>query len=209
VTVRRERALGAVAVVSLFLLAALAVWARVAAPAPWEPGLLLAADLPPGPAEDAVNAINTLGNLPVWAVLVAIAAVGVTLVRGLAGAAAVAFSFAADLAAFAVKLLVGRDRPETAATDHFFGPDSFSFPSGHVVRTVALLAILAWLFAPAGSRLRLALAAALVGGLVMGFARVSLGVHWPTDALGGTLLGIGWFAVTALLLGRRSLKSVP
>jgi undecaprenyl-diphosphatase len=60
-----------------------------------------------------------------------------------------------------------------------------------------------WLLAPAGWRLRLAVIGGLIAGTVMGYARVSLGVHWPTDTLGGTLLGLGWFAVTAALVWPR------
>ena len=67
---------------------------------------------------------------------------------------------------------------------------------------MALVGVLAWVLAPPGQRLRLALIGGVIAGLIMGFARVSLGVHWPTDALGGMMLGIVWFAVTALILGR-------
>ena len=135
-------------------------------------------------------------------VLIGASALAVGIRRGVAAGALIALSFAADLAAFAVKIVVERERPETAATEHFFGPDSFAFPSGHVVRAVAFVAVMVWLLAPAGVRARLALASAVLAGLVMGYARVALGVHWPTDALGGILLGVGWFGVTAALVRR-------
>ncbi len=183
--------------------AALAVWARFASPAPWEPPLMTAIALQPGFAGDVVGAINTLGNPPLWAFVIGLAGLATALARGLAGAALVVVSFASDLVAFIVKLLVERERPETAVVEQFLGIDSFAYPSGHVVRAVALAAVLAWLFVPARWRLRAAVGGALIAALVMGYARVSLGVHWPTDALGGLLLGTAWFAITAWIMAKR------
>jgi undecaprenyl-diphosphatase len=194
--------LGWLALLTLLPFLALAAWARVASPAPWEAGIISATALGPGLFGDVVRGLNELGNLPVWATLVAALAVVTWLARGLGPGLLIALSVASDLAAFVVKMIVERPRPDTAAAEQFFGPDSFSFPSGHVVRAVALCAALLWAFAPAHLRLRLAVAAGVVGGLVMGYARVALGVHWPTDALGALLLGLGWFAVVTWLQAR-------
>ncbi|MEA2675976.1 MAG: undecaprenyl-diphosphatase [Chloroflexota bacterium] len=198
-----RRSLLLLAVLTLLPFVALAVWARFASPSPWEPAMLDAIALTQGLFGDVFRAINTLGNLPYWSVLVAILTVGIWLVRGSRAALLVGLSLASDLAAFAVKIVIERQRPETAATEHFFGPDSFSFPSGHVVRAVALVAALAWVLAPAAVRFRLALAAGVTAGVVMGYARVALGVHWPTDALGGALLGLAWFGLTAWAVAPR------
>jgi membrane-associated phospholipid phosphatase len=198
---RRRLVLLALATLGLFV--PLAVWARFYSPAPWELGVLNALAPGPDPWGDFIRLVNSLGNLELWAILVGICSIVIGLLRGFAAAALVALSFASDPAAFAVKILVGRARPETAATEHFFGPDSFSFPSGHVVRAVALAAVVVWLLAPIGLRLRLALGAAVAAWLVMGYARVSLGVHWPTDTIGGALLGMAWFFTTTALLGSR------
>ena len=187
----------------LLALVALAIWARVASPAPWEPPLMTAVALEPGVAGDVIGAINTIGNPPLWAIVVAATALIVALLRGLVGAALVVVSFASDLAAFVVKLLVERERPQTAVVEQFFWIDSFAFPSGHVVRAVALVAVLAWIFVRPSRRLTVAIAGAVVAAVVMGYARVSLGVHWPTDALGGLLLGTTWFAITAWIATRR------
>ena len=191
------------ATVSLALFVLLAIWARFDSPAPWEPGVLAALAMGHDALADLTGAINTLGNLPIWSVLVVALAAVTGWLRGARAALLVLLSLASDLVALGVKILVERPRPETATVEQFFGPDSFAFPSGHVVRTVALVAALAWIFAPPRLRFQLALVGGIVAGLVMGYARVALGVHWPTDALGGILLGIGWFALTAWLLTER------
>jgi undecaprenyl-diphosphatase len=59
-------------------------------------------------------------------------------------------------------------------------PTTFSFPSGHVARVAFLVTALRW---PGG------LSTAIV--LVMALTRVYLAEHWPSDVLGGWLLGYG------------------
>jgi len=195
---RRQLLLIATLAITPFIL--LAIWARLASPAPWEPGVMIALASQPGILGDISGAINTIGNLPLWAVVVALSAIALGVLRGVWAGVLVALSFCSDLAAFAVKLLVERDRPETAAVEQIFGFDSFSFPSGHTVRASALVAVVIWLLAPAKWRVRLALIGGLIAGTVMGYARVSLGVHWPTDTIGGVLLGLSWSSLTIVIV---------
>ncbi|HWH24374.1 MAG TPA: phosphatase PAP2 family protein [Candidatus Limnocylindria bacterium] len=187
------------AAATLLPLLLLAVWARIASPAVWEAPVLGALALAQGGWLDLLRLLNTAGDLPVWAAIVATLAIAVGRLRGLVAGLLVGMTIAADLAAAVIKLLVERSRPEAALVEHFFGGESFAFPSGHVVRAVALVAVLVWLLAPVSIHFRLAVVGAILAGVVMGYARVAVGVHWPTDALGGTLLGLGWFALSVRL----------
>ncbi|MBX5477352.1 MAG: phosphatase PAP2 family protein, partial [Clostridia bacterium] len=62
-----------------------------------------------------------------------------------------------------------------------------AYPSGHMARTTYLLA---WLASDgAGRRRRLWSAVALAFGLAMAVSRVVLAEHWPSEVIGGALLG--------------------
>ena len=71
-------------------------------------------------------------------------------------------------------------------------PDRFSFPSGHATAAMAVALAYGAVF-PTWAPLLLLLAAAV------GFSRVRLGVHYPSDVVAGQLVALG--TVAALLAG--------
>lgn len=107
-----------------------------------------------------------------------------------------------------VKALLARERP--AHPDALLSTDGWAFPSGHsqaaVVTWVMLLLVVGWATVLTGrlARVGSALVAVMVIGLV-GWSRVALGVHWPSDVLGGWALGSAWVlgAAAALTHWRR------
>src|SRR5690242_7102580 len=73
----------------------------------------------------------------------------------------------------------------------------FSFPSGHATMAPLVfgLGLLIWSSPrPRGVRIALLILAGAIA-LLIAFARVYLGVHWPSDVVGGLLLGTGWAAL--------------
>ena len=119
-----------------------------------------------------------------------------------AGLYAVAVMVSAVLASTALKLVFARARPAWQAT--MLDPLSTdSFPSGHVTTTTAFagaIAALAWVFLRRGivRRMVLVLVAAMWAGVCLD--RVFLGRHFPTDVIGGTLLGVGIAALWLVIL---------
>lgn len=81
-------------------------------------------------------------------------------------------------------------RPRPSVFPPFSVEHTYSFPSGHTITAVALYGYLAILLWPEGYRLL----ALLVGSLIpiVGFSRIYLGVHYPSDILGAMALGTLW-----------------
>jgi undecaprenyl-diphosphatase len=83
----------------------------------------------------------------------------------------------------------------------FFGipaPSSYSYPSGHALFAVCFFGTQAWILAArrSGPMARVALwtGAIVIAGLI-GYSRIYLGVHYPTDVIAGYASALVWLTV--------------
>lgn len=110
-------------------------------------------------------------------------------------------------------------RPRLAIPDQTSG---WSYPSGHsgeIGCAMALLVIVTWRQLPKGRWRSLAIAGWVGIGVLVGVSRIVLGAHYPSDVVGGWLLGVLVAYVLAAVLGvvdpgpteqeRRPLSSMP
>jgi membrane-associated phospholipid phosphatase len=96
------------------------------------------------------------------------------------------------------KTIAHRMRPDVVS-DRAYN----SFPSGHVLAATVFAGLLLVLWLPACRRPRQRIilgAAALAWPVLMSIARVYLGSHYPTDVLGGLLLGSAWLCLCLALI---------
>lgn len=102
----------------------------------------------------------------------------------------------AALLAGVIKKLMHRHRPDLWAAA--YPQSSFGFPSGHATESAAIVLTLLLFFAPSKSRPVL-IAASAVFISVVGLCRMYLGLHYPTDILGGWALAAVWVCTLGLL----------
>jgi membrane-associated phospholipid phosphatase len=109
-----------------------------------------------------------------------------------------------------IKLLVERGRPPASLT--LVSEPSYSFPSGHAFVACSFYGLLAY-FVYRTTKNRWArfftmlLTILLIGGI--GFTRIYLGVHWPTDVLASFAAGAAWLTMLITILEiRRKFKGL-
>ena len=144
---------------------------------------------------DVMLAITNFGKGPVTAFLVLILVIAIGIQRA---AAEAAFLLVANLGSWIlspiVKSIFARPRPQPDVVSAITHPQSFAFPSGHSLIAMVFYTSLVLVALQLGRR-KLALWLALLAAIMvptMGFTRVYLGVHYPSDVLAGFALGASW-----------------
>jgi undecaprenyl-diphosphatase len=139
-------------------------------------------------------AMTALGSWPVMTVLALGTCTGTWLAgeRRLSATLAIAMVGVPLLSHFS-KSLYDRERPRVVP--HLETVASASFPSGHTLASVVFFVTLALLAGAHARRRRLRVF--LVGyslaiGSLVAASRVYLGVHFPSDVMGGALVGVAW-----------------
>jgi len=94
----------------------------------------------------------------------------------------------------AQKYWVARARPDLEL--HLVVVKTQSFPSGHAASSMIFYLALAIALTSGTRWQRAAPAAAVILSLLIGTSRVMLGVHWPSDVIGGWTFGMLWVLLT-------------
>jgi len=116
-----------------------------------------------------------------------------------------AITFSDQFSSHFLKDIVGRIRPCNALSDVRLlvsCTDSFSFPSSHAVNNFTIAVLLLRVF----KKYKWIL---LISAFLVALSRPYVGVHYPSDILGGAVIGaaIGWgFAELVLIINKKTDK---
>lgn len=147
-----------------------------------------------GPIVYALDAINVTAGY--WQVLAGAAAIVVMFIVERRAGWLMLIGSISSLLDNVIKIVISRHRPPADLVHILVPASGFSYPSGHAVFFTWLSFMLAASFAPRTPprwRPLLWIAAVLVIAMTC-LARVWAGDHWPSDVLGGVMLGTAWSA---------------
>ncbi len=161
-------------------------------------------------AENRTSVLDSLATVgstltDTWTVIgVLVGAVSMLVVTGHGRfAAMIAIGITLELATFLlVGAIIDRERPEVEALHSV--PSTPSFPSGHVAAAFVLygsLVLVARRLAPTGQVPQMTWVIPLAVALIVAASRVYEGVHYPTDVVGGFILGVGAWCAAGLATG--------
>lgn len=180
-----------------FLFGILAFLVRNGITDAWDTSVLLWINSHASPAFDTFFvALTQLGGVRVVVAVTLVLTLYLIIKKQYLRAAFVVVSIGgAALLGAVFKAVFERTRPDL--WEWLIHETSFSFPSGHATASMALaltIIVLMW-------RTKWRVITLIAGGvyvLAIGLSRLYLGVHFPTDILGGWLLSLGWVSLVAL-----------
>lgn len=107
-----------------------------------------------------------------------------------------------------VKTIFARVRPDYI--DHLVHETTFAFPSGHAMGTTILFGGIAFvvyrLFRNEPLFKWLVVIYCIATAIIIGLSRIYLGVHYPSDVLGGFSLGAAWLFISISAVGLAATK---
>lgn len=171
---------------------------------------------------------DPIGPYSVEAAVMHISALGSGVVTALITVIITAYLFLAKRAKYALTLIIVAagtgigmsilkpiyDRERPTIVTHIDPPGGLSFPSGHSMISAALYVTLGMMVARSLDHRRLRVFAVATGAmlaLLIGFSRVYLGVHYPTDVIAGWTVGVAWALIVGVTTRRfgREVEATP
>jgi undecaprenyl-diphosphatase len=104
-----------------------------------------------------------------------------------------------------IKNLIARPRPEIL--EHLISSDGGSFPSGHSATAAVFYGLIGYILLRELKSQRAKFITGIILSVVIlsvGISRIYLGVHWPTDVLGGYFIAFLWLALIIYIFKRKS-----
>ncbi len=189
-----------VAAVSLTLFAALTLGVQAGWTGPLDIHLMLAVGrMRPAWVTPFMQALSVMGSGAVEIPLALLLSLRLAMIHRRADAAAYASATLSGWALYGIlKFAVRRARPRLIPR-LMRGAGWFSYPSGHSTLAPLVFGLGALIWSarwPTRTRVAAFLVAAVVA-LLIGYSRIYVGVHWPSDVVAGLLLGTGWSALWA------------
>lgn len=153
---------------------------------------------------EAMTDVTALGSTAILVLLTA-GAIGYLLASGRRRTALFLLLATAGGGTAAKLLKLVYDRPRPTLVQHLVDVSSASFPSGHsadsAIVYLTIAALVARTIPERAVRLYLLITAGVLV-LLIGFSRVYLGVHWPSDVAGGWAFGAAWAFACSLAYSR-------
>lgn len=158
---------------------------------------------PIGPTwfEEAARDVTALGSFAVLLIVVS-GAIVFLLLTGRPQAALYVFLSVLTGVILSTLLKSSFDRPRPDLVAHKMHTLTKSFPSGHSLLSATVYLTLGSLISLTQKKLSVKLfliLGSLFLAILVGVTRVYLGVHWPTDVLGGWFVGAAWALAWSLL----------